>query len=150
WGLAFLLVSCRALLGHAYALCGRSAEGIPLLEDALHVVETIGFGSLRALFLMYAGEAYMFADRLEEALALAERALALHRERGQPGYEAYTLRFFGEVAARRDLPAHAESCYRDAFDLDEALGMRPLVAHCHRGLGNLYGATGKREHAREH
>jgi Flp pilus assembly protein TadD len=32
--------------------------------------------------------------------------------------------------------------------LAEALGMRPLQAHCHRGLGTLYAATGQREQAR--
>jgi predicted protein tyrosine phosphatase len=26
--------------------------------------------------------------------------------------------------------------------------MRPLVAHCHRGLGTLYAQTGRREQAR--
>ena len=30
------------------------------------------------------------------------------------------------------------------------LGMRPLVAHCHLGLGKLYVRTGKREQAQEH
>ena len=28
--------------------------------------------------------------------------------------------------------------------------MRPLVAHCHLGLGKLYRRTGGREQAREH
>jgi hypothetical protein len=28
--------------------------------------------------------------------------------------------------------------------------MRPLVAHCHLGLGKLYWRTGKREQAQEH
>jgi hypothetical protein len=28
--------------------------------------------------------------------------------------------------------------------------MRPLIAHCHLGLGKLYRRTGKREHAHEH
>jgi hypothetical protein len=28
--------------------------------------------------------------------------------------------------------------------------MRPLVAHCHLGLGKLYARTDKREQAREH
>ncbi len=28
--------------------------------------------------------------------------------------------------------------------------MRPLVAHCHLGLGKLYAHTGQREQAREH
>ena len=30
------------------------------------------------------------------------------------------------------------------------LGMRPLAAHCHLGLGKLYRRTGKREQAQEH
>ena len=28
--------------------------------------------------------------------------------------------------------------------------MRPLVAHCHLGLGKLYRGTGKRDQAHEH
>src|SRR5262245_57774429 len=38
--------------------------------------------------------------------------------------------------------------YRQALVLAEELGMRPLQAHCHRGLGTLYAATGQREQAR--
>jgi hypothetical protein len=34
--------------------------------------------------------------------------------------------------------------------LAEELGMRPLIAHCHLGLGKLYQRTGKREEAQEH
>ena len=36
---------------------------------------------------------------------------------------------------------------RQALALAEALGMRPLQAHCHRGLGTLYATTGQREQA---
>ena len=32
--------------------------------------------------------------------------------------------------------------------LAEELGMRPLQAHCHLGLGRLYAETGQREQAR--
>ena len=38
--------------------------------------------------------------------------------------------------------------YRQA--LAEALGLRPLLAHCHLGLGKLYRRTGQREQAHEH
>jgi hypothetical protein len=38
--------------------------------------------------------------------------------------------------------------YRQALVLAEELGMRPLQAHCHLGLGTLYAATGQREQAR--
>jgi hypothetical protein len=34
--------------------------------------------------------------------------------------------------------------------LAEPRGMRPLVAHCHLGLGKLCRQTGQREQAREH
>ena len=37
--------------------------------------------------------------------------------------------------------------YQQALALAEELGMRPLQAHCHRGLGTLYAATGQREQA---
>jgi len=34
--------------------------------------------------------------------------------------------------------------------LAEPRGMRPLIAHCHLGLGKLYQRTGEREQAQEH
>jgi hypothetical protein len=34
--------------------------------------------------------------------------------------------------------------------LADTLGMRPLVAHCHLGLGQLYRRTGSLARAREH
>ena len=42
----------------------------------------------------------------------------------------------------------AEAHYHQALALAEELGMRPLQAHCHRGLGTLYATTGQREQAR--
>ena len=38
--------------------------------------------------------------------------------------------------------------YAQALALAEELGMRPLQAHCHRGLGALYAQTGRRGQAR--
>jgi hypothetical protein len=38
--------------------------------------------------------------------------------------------------------------YCQALTLAEELGMRPLQAHCHRGLGTLYARTGQRQQAR--
>jgi uncharacterized protein HemY len=43
-----------------------------------------------------------------------------------------------------------KSGYQQALTLTEPRGMRPLVAHCHLGLGKLYRRTGKREQAQEH
>ena len=42
----------------------------------------------------------------------------------------------------------AETYYQQALALAEELGMRPLVAHCHLGLGRLYSQTDRGEQAR--
>ena len=34
--------------------------------------------------------------------------------------------------------------------LASEIGLRPLVAHCHLGLGKLYRRTGKEQEAQEH
>jgi tetratricopeptide (TPR) repeat protein len=149
WNVTVLSVLGTGGLGYAYALSGRIAEGIALLEHAVSACETSGFGIV-GLFLMHLGEAYVLADRLEDALGFAGRALTLAREGGHRGYEARALRLLGEVAARRDPPEHADGHYRDALALAKELGMRPLVAHCHLGLGKLYRRAGQREQAREH
>jgi Flp pilus assembly protein TadD len=95
-------------------------------------------------------EAHLLAGRLEEAQALAEPAQARARAYQERGHEAYTLRLRGASATRRDpLESEgAESSYWQALALAEALGMCPLQAHCHRGLGTLYATIGQREQAR--
>jgi len=46
--------------------------------------------------------------------------------------------------------AIVDTRYRAALALAEQLGMRPLIAHCHLGLGTLYRRSAKPEPAREH
>jgi tetratricopeptide (TPR) repeat protein len=96
------------------------------------------------------GEAQLLAGRLEEAHALAEAALAHAREHQERGHAAYALRLLGDIAARRDPPdiAQATTHYQQALALAEELGMRPLQAHCYRGLGMLYAKAGQQEQAR--
>ena len=150
WNLTLFSVGNTGSLGYAYALSGRRAEGVPVLEYAVSAVETMGFGAYEPLFLMYLSEVSVLADRLENALAFARRALTLARDSGQRAYEAWALRLLGEVAARRDPLEHADNDYRDALALAQELGMRPLVAHCHLGLGKLSRRTGKDQKAQEH
>src|SRR5262249_6628036 len=44
----------------------------------------------------------------------------------------------------------AETAYREALTRASELCMRPLVAHCHLGLGKLYRRTGDHAKANEH
>jgi tetratricopeptide (TPR) repeat protein len=90
------------------------------------------------------------AGRLEEASQRALHALELARAHQERGHQAYALRLLGDIAAHRQPPAveAAETHYHQALALAEALGMRPLQAHCHHSLGTLYAQTGQREQAR--
>src|SRR6266542_3428685 len=140
-------------LGYAYGLCERSAEAIPLLEKAAvertAVTGTLEGQSLRTIWL---SEAYLLAGREADARAAAQRALGLARQYKERGHEAYTLRLLGEIASREDSPdiGKAENHYRQALALAEALGMRPLIAHCRVGLSKLYRRTGNNEKAKTH
>jgi tetratricopeptide (TPR) repeat protein len=139
-----------AALGAAYVLMGRITHAVSLLTEALRQSVVMARAQFETLCSLSLGEAHLLAGRLEEAHALAERTLALTREHGERGHQAYALRLLGEIAARREPPEveQAAAHYHQALALAEALGMRPLQAHCHRGLGMLNAATGQREQAR--
>jgi tetratricopeptide (TPR) repeat protein len=103
-----------------------------------------------SLWATHLGEAHLLAGRPEEAHQLAERALARARDTKQQAYEAYALRLYGEIAAQRT-PLEVEpatAAYQQAITLADELGMRPLQAHCHRGLGLLYAKTNQAEQTR--
>src|SRR5262249_41859562 len=141
----FYLPMMAPALGAAYILDGRIADAVPLLTQAMAqamAMERVDFQVLCSLSL---GEAQLLAGRLEEAHTLAERALGHARAHQERGSEAYALRLLGDIAAWREPPESesAEARYRQALALAEELGMRPLVAHCHRGLGMLYLKLGK-------
>jgi class 3 adenylate cyclase/tetratricopeptide (TPR) repeat protein len=138
-----------AQLGYAYSHSGRIAEAVTLLEQA---VEKPTIRRSYSQQVSWLGEAYLLAGRREEANQAASRGLTLAREKKERGYEAYTLRLLGEIAARDDSPdvREAEDHYRQALALAEELGMRPLIAHCHVGFGKLYRRIGKREQAEQH
>jgi tetratricopeptide (TPR) repeat protein len=139
-----------AALGAAYTLDGRVAEAVGLLTQAMEQITGMERIEGRVQCHLALGEAQLRAGCTQEAHALAERALTLARERQERGRETYALRLLGEIAARREPPEReqAETHYRQALALAGELGMRPLQAHYHRGLGTLYTMTGQREQAR--
>jgi predicted ATPase/class 3 adenylate cyclase len=139
-------------LGAAYSLSGRSRDAIALLEEAVRAGVSMTRVEGHALLLARLGEAYLLAGRIGDAHTIGRQALQLAREKGQRGHEAYALSLLGDIASREplvDIGAAEASCCQ-AFTLAEELSMRPLVAHCHLGLGKLYRRAGKAEQAHEH
>jgi class 3 adenylate cyclase/tetratricopeptide (TPR) repeat protein len=139
-------------LGVAYVMCGRLAETVPLLEQALEGLPSAQMMIYQPLLLVSVSEICLLAGRTDEASRHAEQAVRVSRERMDRGTQAHAFRLLGETASHRDPPdaEQAAGYYRQALTLATDLGMRPLVAHCHLGLGKLYRRTGEREQARDH
>jgi predicted ATPase/class 3 adenylate cyclase len=144
-----LLRATAAGLGSAYALQGRIAEGRALLEEATS--ESIRTGARQSPnWVAWLSEVCRLTGRGEEAWQHARQALDLARQQKERGNEALVLYQLGVVHAHADPPdaEQAEAHYQQALALAEELGMCPLVAHCHHGLGRLYGQTGRDAQAR--
>jgi predicted ATPase len=145
-----LLPLVASPLGYAYALSGRLAEALPLLEQAVEQSAATRTMLFYPLLVAHLGEAYLLAGRIEDASQQARHAFERSRDLKQRGHEAYALRLLGEIAAQRQPPdaEAAVAAYRQAMTLADELGMRPLAAYCHLGLGTLYARTGRLEQAR--
>jgi tetratricopeptide (TPR) repeat protein len=135
-------------LGVAYALSGRTTEALPLLTQTIEHMPT-GRQGAEILTLAELSEALLLVGRVEDASALADQLHELSRTHPGRGYQAQACRLLGDIAMHRDPPDldQAEARYHEAITLAEAPGMRPLQAHCHRGLGTLYAQRGQREQA---
>jgi tetratricopeptide (TPR) repeat protein len=132
-------------LGAAAVLQGRA-----LLEEGIGASFRTGGLLGQAYRVAWLSEVCRLAGHGEEAWQHTRQALDLARQHKERGNEALALHQLGTVQAHGTPPdaAHAEAHYQQALALAEALGMRPLQAHCHRGLGMLYATTGQQEPAR--
>ena len=145
-----LLVPLSAsLLGATYALAGRTVEALPILGQMLERVATGNPMFFHELVFTELIEALLLVGRVDEASALAGRLLDVSRTHKGSGYQAHACRLLGSIAMHREPPDvdQATGHYRQALTLAEELGMRPLQAHCHLGLGTLYARTGQRQQA---
>jgi tetratricopeptide (TPR) repeat protein len=151
-GLIPYLIRGLAHLGYALAMTGRIPDGIALLCEALERT-TRSRRTDEARSMAYLAEAYLRGGQLVKARDLAERALVLSRQRVERGIEASVMYVLGAIESHTATggdDAKARHYYAAAMALADELGMRPLVARCHLGLGQLHQRTNKREQAQVH
>ncbi len=146
------LPSALAYAARALAYLGEASEALNRIRKSKQLLEgqstrgTVGNG-----WVYYSlGRACLLLGRLDEARRLGNRAA--ESSSGRMDVVPDALHLLGDIASH---PGRfdAESCearYRQALALAEPRGMRPLVAHCHLGLGKLSRRTGKRQQAQEH
>jgi class 3 adenylate cyclase len=152
WSIGVQAPIVMALLGHVYAWSERVEEGVSLLQQAVTDYKALGTEHHLSISIVQLGDAYLLAARVEDARACADRAVTVASRRGERGFEAWAFRLLGDIALHKDSydGIEAEAHYRAAMALASELGMRPLAAHCHLGLGKLYRRSGKSELAHEH
>ena len=142
-----------ALASSAWALAqmGEASEALNRVRESEQLLErqaATGIAGHRGWAYHAAGRACLLLGQLDEGRRLGDRAVETSRR--QPGFTAHALCLLGDVATHPDR-FDAESgaaYYRKALALAQHRGMRPLVAHCHLGLGKLYRRSGSPEHAR--
>ena len=143
WDLRQNLLRVEVALGNAFAATGRVGEAMPLLELTNERART-------SWMRVQLAEGYLLVGKLEEATSLANQVLESSQTQGYRGHTALSLYVLAESLLHADVSdmAKAEDHYDHAMALANELRMRPLVAHCHVGLGKLYRRTGDYEKAK--
>jgi tetratricopeptide (TPR) repeat protein len=145
WDIRQNIPRVAVALGNALAATGRVGEAMPLLE----LTNERARNSWPRVQL---ARGYLLVGKLEEATSLANQVLESSQAQGYRGHAALSLYVLGESFLHADVPdmAKAKDHYDHAMALAKQLHMRPLVAHCHVGLGKLYRRIGKQQQAKEH
>jgi class 3 adenylate cyclase/tetratricopeptide (TPR) repeat protein len=139
-----------AVAASAWALAqiGETEQALERVHEAEELLErqaAHGIVSHRGWAYHAAGRACWVLGQCERAGHLAERAVGTSQH--QPGFAAHALHLLGDLASQSDQfdPESSTAHYREALALAQKHGMRPLIAHCHLGLGKVYSRIGKPE-----
>jgi class 3 adenylate cyclase/tetratricopeptide (TPR) repeat protein len=146
------VLSLGVAVGRVRTLTGRIAEGIALMSEVVKEAESKEAALGHSVRLAWLAEGLLVAGEHEPAWERAQQALEFSRRFREKGQEAWTLHLLGDIAGQRHPDDHetAERFYREALAAAEPLGMRPAVAHCHLGLGEMHARAGRRGEAQEH
>jgi tetratricopeptide (TPR) repeat protein len=152
YDMTFLWPRLASINGYATAVAGRCEDGVAMTKSALQASLAMRLGQEETLRRVHASEAYLLAGRIHEARDTAVAALEFAEHHGQHGFGAWVHRILGDIARLHPslLANSAEHHYWEALRRAEERGMRPLVAHCHFGLGKLQRRRGDREQTQEH
>jgi tetratricopeptide (TPR) repeat protein len=144
-----------AVASSAWALAqlGEASEALNRVREGEQLLERQAAGGIlahRGWAYHALGRACLLLGRLDEARRLGDRAV--EASEGYPGFAVHALHLLGDIATDPDRfdAKGGEAHYRQALSLAEPRGMRPLIAHCHLGLGKLYRRTGNLVKAQEH
>ena len=141
-----------ALLGQCLVTLDRKEDGLSLLEEGVRLSDELGVKAYLARWATLLGEGFLTTGDVRRAVEIGERALGLARAHGERGHEAAALRLLADTAAAEQPPRLdiAVERYAAAVAIAEELGLRPLLARSHLGLGQIHRRAGRPLEAEEH
>ena len=121
-----LILSAGALNGLGYSAMQRGDLGAALdaYEQYVALVRNTENGVARNLIMGHAADAHVRAGRLEEAAALAAKALEVAEFAKAPHYRGLARRVQGQILAARDSPEEAAAAFGDAIETLTKTGSR--------------------------
>ncbi len=134
-------------LGYAYLLANDPGRALAVLEEGAKA------DNLRASFwpvhpLTVLADAYRATGEISLATETVLGALKLADEREERGFEGWAMLVMAGIHADAGRLEEAAQWYRRGLQQASDLSMRPLIAHCHRGLGNVCLRIGEEKEAR--
>ena len=150
---AILLPNAVAGFAWVLAQAGEASEALARLRESEELLDeqtARGFVGLPSSLYHSQGRANLLLGRLDEARRMGHRAV--EHSGSRPVSAADALHLLGDIATHPDAfdAQSGEAHYCKALALAEPRGVRPLIAHCHLGLGKFYRRIGNQEQAREH
>jgi len=92
-------------------------------------------------------DAYRATGEISLATETVSRALKLSDKREERGFEAWAMLVMAGINDAAERLEEAKQWYRRALQQASNLSMRPLVAHCHKGLASSYLRLGNEKEA---
>jgi class 3 adenylate cyclase/tetratricopeptide (TPR) repeat protein len=134
-----------ASLGHTYCLLGNPDAALSTLEEAVepHKSDPSAVPTIYPLTAL--AEVYHFKEQTDKAIHNLETAFDIVKQKGEHGFGAWALYYMAKIQSQGE-PKQVKQAIQSfchAKKQAEELGMRPLLAHCHNGLGQVYLKKGK-------
>ncbi|NIO03096.1 MAG: tetratricopeptide repeat protein [Proteobacteria bacterium] len=134
-------------LGYAYLLANEPERALTVLEEGAKAENLqASFWPVHPLTVL--ADAYRATGEIALATETVSRALKLADEREERGFEAWAMLVMAGIHADAGRLEEAVQWYRRGLKQASDLTMRPLIAHCHKGLGNVYLRIGDEKESR--
>lgn len=134
---------------------GQTGKGIEFMQRGLAAYQTTGAKIWRTHFLGLLAEGLTIAEQFDEGLRVLDEALTIVDTAEERYYEAELYRLKSELLLKRELPAEAESCFKQAiavagqqqaksWELKAATSLSRLyenqgrIKEAHQTLSNIY------------